>query len=110
MTETELNTKINLLGGLMKNLADQKAEFEKRTQDLSEQIDRLKIELRSEFVERKESLATDSLIIQYRKGSLRWDTEMLNVYAKSHPEMSMFRKAGDPTVAFYLPKEENERM
>ena len=105
MTETELLAKMKSLGILLKALKTEEAEFEKKTAELRNHVEDLKAELRAELVERKESIQTDYLIAQYRKGAVRWDTATLNVYVKSHPEMAVFQKIDKPTVAFSLPKE-----
>ncbi len=105
MTETELLAKMKFLGSLLRSMEIKKIEFEKQTADLTDQIDKLKAELKTEFLDRKESMRTDSLVVQYRKGAVRWDTASLNVYVKTHPEMSVFQKVDNPTVAFSLPKE-----
>lgn len=104
MTETELINKMNTLGTMMKRYETIKAAFEVSTRNLTEDIEDLKSELKAEFLNRKESMETDALVVKYCKGAVRWDTELLKVYAKTHPEMEAFRKAGDPTVAFSLPK------
>ena len=106
MNETELFEKMNILGTLMKDFESLKSEFESRTKDLCEDIESLKVELKTEFLTRKEGLSSDLLIVKYRKGAVRWDTDLLKIYAKTHPEMEVFRKTGEPTVAFSLPKEE----
>lgn len=105
MTETELVQKMNMLGGLMQDLADQKAVFEEQTKDLTDLIEDLKTELKEEFLNRKESMTCKHLVAQYRKGATRWDSVGLNRYLKHHPELEKYRKVGDPTVAFFLPKE-----
>ena len=96
---------MNYLGCLMKSLENKKAAFELETQYLNDKISELKSELKEIFLERKESLTTDHLVVQYSKGAVRWDTATLNVYVKSHPEMAVFQKIDKPTVAFSLPKE-----
>ena len=105
MTETELLEKMKNLGGLLRSFEIKKREFEKQTADLNDQIDKLKSGLKEVFLERKESMTTDRLVVQYRKGTVRWDTATLNVYVKTHPEMAVFQKIDKPTVAFSLPKE-----
>ena len=106
MNEIELIQKMNILGTLMKEYEIVKATFEENVKILTEDIEALKAELKTEFLSRKEGLSCDLLIVKYRKGAVRWDTDLLKVYAKTHPEMEAFRKTGEPTVAFSLPKEE----
>ena len=106
MDELELIQKMNILGTLMKEYGIVKATFEENVKSLTEDIEALKAELKTEFLTRKEGLSSDLLIVKYRKGAVRWDTDLLKAYAKTHPEMEVFRKTGEPTVAFSLPKEE----
>ena len=106
MDEIELIQKMNILGTLMKEYEIVKATFEENVKSLTEDIEALKAELKTEFLSRKEGLSSDLLVVKYRKGAVRWDTDLLKVYAKTHPEMEVFRKTGEPTVAFSLPKEE----
>ena len=106
MNEIELIQKMNILGTLMKEYEIVKTTFEENVKSLTEDIEALKAELKTEFLSRKEGLSSDLLIVKYRKGAVRWDTDLLKIYAKTHPEMEVFRKTGEPTVAFSLPKEE----
>ena len=106
MKESELRKKMNDLAGLLQLMETEKAAFEEKTKDLSSQIEDLKSELKSEFLSRKVSLSSDLLIAKYRKGAVRWDSTGLKAYAKTHPELEEFQKTGEPTVAFYLRKEE----
>jgi len=108
MIDQELKMKMDVLGSLLQTMEEKKAAFEEQTRTLSEQIEDLKNELRTEFLNRKESLASDVLVVKYRKGAVRWDSAGLNRYTKTHPELEEFRKIGEPTVAFCLRREENE--
>lgn len=106
MEESELITKMEMLGGLMTAMAEAEAEFERSTKELSDLIEDLKTELRTEFLSRKEGFTSPNLVAKYRKGAVRWDSAGLKIYAKDHPELEKFRKVGEPTVAFSLRKEE----
>jgi len=110
MDEIVLIEKMNILGTLMKDFESLKAEFEKSTKSLTDDIENLKSELKTEFLDRAESMTTDLLVVSYRKGAVRWDTSALKEYSKTHPEMMMFLKVGDPTIAFSLPKENHDAV
>lgn len=109
MTEIELKQKMKILSTLLRTLKFKEAEFEKQNHDLVEDIENLKAELKEEILKREESVKTEVLTITYRNGSVKWDTKWLDGFAIEHPEyrLGRYRKVGDPTVAFYLPKERN---
>ena len=108
MTEIELKQKMKILSSLLKTLKLKEAEFENQISDLTEDIENLKAELKEEILKREESVKTSVLTITYRNGSVKWDTKGLDGFAIEHPEYKLgrYRKIGDPTVAFCLPKEE----
>ena len=106
MTEAELNNKLKILSQNIRLMKEKQAEFEQQTKKLADTIEKQKAEIRPIFLESKESMRSEWLIVSYRKGAVRWDTAGLKIYAKTHPEMSVFQKTDEPTVAFYLPKEE----
>lgn len=108
MTEIELIQKMNELGTYLQQMEECRAAFEAQVQPLTETIEDLKDELRMEFLNLKESKSSDLLIVKYRRGAIRWDSGGLKTYAKTHPELKQFQKEGEPTVAFYLPKPEEE--
>ena len=108
MKEIELIQKMNELGEALRQMEECKAAFEASVAPLNETIEDLKDELRMEFLALKESKATDSLVVKYRKGAVRWDSAGLKSYAKDHPEIREFQKVGEPTVAFCLPKPEEQ--
>ena len=108
MTELELINKMNILGTMMKKYEVIRTAFEESTRNLTEEIESLKSELKTEFLNRKESKETDVLVVKYRNGAVRWDSDALRVYAKTHPELNEFRKTGEPTIAFSLPKAKEE--
>lgn len=108
MTEIELKQKMKILSSLLKTLKLKEAEFENQISDLTEDIENLKAELKQEILNRQESVRTNFLTVSYRKGAVKWDTKWLDGFAIEHPEYKLgrYRKIGDPTVAFCLPKEE----
>lgn len=106
MKENELIRKMNELGIALQQMEECKAAWEEQVAPLAELIEDLKDELRMEFLNLKESKATEHLVVKYRKGATRWDSNGLKIYAKDHPEIKAFQKVGEPTVAFCLPKPE----
>jgi hypothetical protein len=108
MTEFEMKQKMNRLSSLLKTLKFKEAEFENQNRDLVEDIENLKAELKQEVLKREESVKSEYLDISYRSGSVKWDTKWLDGFAIEHPEyrLGRYRKVGEPTVAFYLPKDQ----
>lgn len=104
-----MKQKMVILSTLLKKLKLKQAEFEQQNFDLLEDIENLKAELKDEILKREESIKTAYLTVSYRKGAVKWDTKWLDGFAIEHPEFKLgkYRKVGDPTVAFCLPKEEN---
>lgn len=106
MNTTEMKYKLNQLGELMKLKQERQTEFDLKNQDLDENINGLKAELKTFFLERKESEKTDLLEVSYRKGAVRWDSKGLKEYSKVHPEIKAYQVVGEPTIAFTLVKPE----
>lgn len=108
MNEIEMKQKMNKLSSLLKTLKYRQAEFDYQNRDLVEDIENLKAELKQEVLKREESVRTEFLNVSYRSGSVKWDTKWLDGFAIEHPEyrLGRYRKVGEPTVAFYLPKDQ----
>ena len=107
MTEFELKQKMEKLGDLIKIKQFRQMKFDNENKELDDRIDDLKTELKTEILQRKQSIVSEHLIAQYRKGPVKWETKWLDGFAIDHPEyhLGQYRKIGDPTVAFSFPKE-----
>ena len=110
MDEQELNYHMKALAGFMEVLKEQEKVFEEQTAKLRAQIDQHKEILKAEFLIRKESAQSEWLVVSYRKGAVRWDSAGLKAYAKTHPELKVYQKTGEPTIAFSLPKKEDDAL
>ena len=110
MDEQELNYHMKALAGFMEVLKEQEKVFEEQTANLRAQIDQHKEILKAEFLIRKESAQSEWLVVSYRKGAVRWDSAGLKAYAKTHPELKVYQKVGEPTIAFSLPKKEDDAL
>ena len=62
MNTTEMKYKLNQLGELMKLKQERQTEFDLKNHDLDENINGLKAELKTFFLERKESEKTDLVV------------------------------------------------
>ena len=107
MTDIELKQNMIILSRLLKEMKLKEAEFEKENRDLAERIENLKTEVKEEILKRQDTVRIPLLTATYRKGAVKWDTKWLDGFAIEHPEYQLgrYRKVGDPTVAFSLPKE-----
>ncbi len=102
MTEQELIAKMDDLGRMLNEAEEKQLAFDLENKELFGNIEELKAELKDIFLERKESMKSQCLEVQYRKGAVKWDTKWLDGFAIDHPEYNLgqYRKIGKPTVAF----------
>jgi len=86
---------------LTKEIRDKIAEIEAEfsNSDISEKINALTEEVKSEVVAAGETVKGTYLMAVYNKGRVSWDTKALDGYIKAHPEIESFRKQGDPSVS-----------
>ena len=100
MTNEELEEKMDELGKAMHEYEERQLAFDLKNRDLTEKIAGLKEDLKKIFLARKEGLKSQCLEVRYRKGAVKWETKWLDGYSLDHPEITKFRKVGEPTVAF----------
>ncbi len=110
MNAEEIETTMKALGQMLQLKKQKEAEFEQQTKELNNTIEELKDKLRPIFLRTQESVRSAWLVVSYRKGAIRWDSAKLKIYAKAHPELKEFQKIGEPTIAFSLPKEDDEEV
>ena len=110
MTDKELENTMEALGRMLQLKKQKEAEFELQTKELNDTIEELKNKLRPIFLRTQESAQSEWLVVSYRKGAVRWDSAGLKAYAKTHPELKVYQKTGEPTIAFSLPKKEEETL
>ena len=108
MTEEELKAKMNELGHLMHDWEIAKEGLEASHFNMLKRLGELRDELKEYFLKEKKSMTSDTLVAQYRKGAVKWDTKWLDGYAIDHPEISKFRKEGAPTIAFKVREEHDD--
>lgn len=61
-------------------------------------IDNLTAEIKEDVIKSGTTVKGKYLMAVWNKGRISWDTKGLDGYAVAHPEMSAFRKEGDPSV------------
>ena len=59
----------------------------------------LEAEIKNDVLLRGESLHGGVYHAIYMKGRVSWDSDGINDYARSHPEVLKFRKEGQPSVS-----------
>jgi len=102
MDEETLKAKMEILADLIYQREQLEEKFKKDNKVLLDRIEEKKAEIKPEILSRKETVQSDKLTVQYRKGSVKWQTGWLEGYSVGHPEILKYRKETDPTVAFVL--------
>jgi hypothetical protein len=79
-------------------LAEIDAEMNTTLETLQGGISSLTDEIKLDILLDGKSVKGNYLMAVWNKGRISWDTKGLDGYAVAHPEMSAFRKEGDPSV------------
>jgi len=75
------------------------AEFAGKMEAVDANIADLEEEIRQEALRQRASVKGSFLRVIWHKGRVSWDTKSLDEYARSHPEVSAYRKQGEPYVS-----------
>jgi hypothetical protein len=75
------------------------AEFAGKIEAVDANIAALEDEIRQEALRQRTSVKGSFLRVVWHKGRISWDTKSLDEYARSHPEVTAFRKQGEPYVS-----------
>ena len=75
------------------------AEFAGKMEAVEANIAALEEEIRQEALRQGASVKGNFLRVVWHKGRVSWDTKSLDEYARSHPEVTAFRKQGEPYVS-----------
>ncbi len=75
------------------------AEFAGKMEAVDANIAALEDEIRQEALRQRASVKGSFLRVLWHKGRVSWDTKSLDDYARSHPEVTAFRKQGEPYVS-----------
>jgi len=75
------------------------AEFAGKMEAVEANIAALEEEIRQEALRQGTSVKGNFLRVVWHKGRISWDTKSLDEYARSHPEVTAFRKQGEPYVS-----------
>ncbi len=74
-------------------------EFAGKLEAVEANITALEDEIRQEALRQGASVRGSFLKVIWYKGRVSWDTKSLDDYARSHPEVTAFRKQGEPYVS-----------
>jgi uncharacterized protein YqeY len=79
--------------------ADINAEFAIKSEAVDENIAKLTAEIKDEVLANGATVKGEHMMAVFTKGRVSWDTKGLDGYVVAHPEVSQFRKEGDPSVS-----------
>ena len=80
-------------------IAEIEAEFSGKGEAVSEKINALEAEVKELVKQAGKSVKGQFLHAVFTKGRVTWDSKALDGYAKAHPELSEYRKEGEPSVS-----------
>ena len=105
MKDSELQSKMNMLGRLMHDMEVAQREFDYQHRKAAETIGELRDEIKEEILNRGASQKSQCLEVRYTKGKTTWNGQLLEGLSLAHPEINAARKVGKPSVSFLLPDE-----
>lgn len=80
-------------------IAEIEAEFSGKGESVSEKIAELEGEIKEAVKLSGASVKGQFIHAVFTKGRITWDSKALDGYAKAHPELSEYRKEGEPSVS-----------
>ena len=80
-------------------IAEIEAEFSGPVQAVNDKAASLENEIRADVVTAGATVKGEYLQAVFTKGRVSWDTKALDGYAAAHPEITTFRKVGEPSVS-----------
>ena len=83
---------------LQQALADMDAEMNIALDGANVGINKLISEIKADVIKECATVKGKYIMAVWNKGRTSWDSKLLDGYAVAHPEMSAFRKEGDPSV------------
>lgn len=89
---------------IRRQLADIDVEFSEKARVASENRMILEADIKAAVKELGTSVKGQFLHAVFAKGRVSWDTKGLDGYVVAHPELSQFRKEGEPSVSLRAAK------
>ena len=83
---------------IKQQLQDIDAEYDPKLEAIAQERSQLEAEIRNDVMVAGESVKGGIYRASYVKGRISWNTEALDGYALTHPEINIYRKEGAPTV------------
>ncbi len=80
------------------------AEYKPLMETVSENITALEAEIRQDVLAHGANVKGDRLYAVYSRGRVTWDTQALDRYAATHPEVRAWRKESQPSVSLRVVK------
>ena len=80
-------------------IADIELEYAGMSEGVDENITKLTAEIKDDVIQLGGTVKGDHLMATWNKGRVSWDTKSLDGYAIAHPELTQFRKEGEPSVS-----------
>ena len=80
-------------------LAEIEAEFAPGAETVAANIATLTTEVKADVIAAGSTVKGAHLQAVFSKGRVSWDTKALDGYAAAHPEITPFRKEGEPSVS-----------
>ncbi len=82
-----------------KAVKEMDAEFAPKFEALSLERSLLEAQIKAVVLEAGQSIKGTHHHFTWSKPRVSWDTKALDGYAKAHPEITQFRREGDPSVS-----------
>ena len=80
------------------------AEYKPLMDSVTENIAALEVEIKNDVLAHGASVKGDRLYAMYSRGRVTWDTQALDRYVSTHPEVKAWRKEGAPSVSLRVVK------
>jgi len=84
---------------IKEKLAEIDAEFDPKSDELSQQKSMLEAEIKMEVLQAGQTVKGTYHSFVWSKPRVSWDTKALDGYALAHPEIAQFRTEGSPSVS-----------
>ena len=84
---------------IKEKLAEIDAEFDPKSDELSQQKSMLEAEIKQEILDAGRTIKGTFHSFVWSKPRVSWDTKALDGYALAHPEIAQFRTEGSPSVS-----------
>lgn len=81
-----------------------KAEYAEQSEVTRDAVKALEFKIKKAVIDHGQSVKSDFLMATWNKPRITWDSKGLSGYAVAHPEITAFRKTGNPTSTIRVVK------